>query len=165
MARPHPTQNVSFQEVVPPSRRAGREGTPPPLPNKVPSYAKSTLSSNSVPQAGALDYDNGYIDAQGSNPQGFSASNGADVRRKKSMVKPERERIDPGHRLWHYREHAAEDQMNVMPSCEYSPVPWDFDSPQQPAISHTPEVGVEPIFAEANPFSLASPTKWMKGPV
>ena len=34
------------------------------------------------------------------------------------MVKPERERIDPGHRLWHYREHAAEDQMDVMPSCE-----------------------------------------------
>ena len=34
------------------------------------------------------------------------------------MVKPERERVDPGHRLWHYREKAAEDQMNVMPSCE-----------------------------------------------
>lgn len=34
------------------------------------------------------------------------------------MVRPERERIDPGHRLWHYREHATDDQMNVMPSCE-----------------------------------------------
>ncbi len=33
------------------------------------------------------------------------------------MVKPERERIDPNHRLWHYREHAAEDGMNVLPSC------------------------------------------------
>lgn len=120
MARPYPVHNVSFQDSAPPSRRAGREGTPPTPPIKGPSYAKSTLSSNSIPQAGALGYDDGYIDAQGSNPQGFSASNGADVRRKKSMVKPERERIDPGHRLWHYREHAAEDQMNVMPSCEYS---------------------------------------------
>ncbi len=52
------------------------------------------------------------------NPQGFSASNGADVRRKKSMVRPERERIDPNHRLWHYREHAAEDGMQVLPSCK-----------------------------------------------
>lgn len=34
------------------------------------------------------------------------------------MVKPERERIDPNHRLWHYREHAQEDGMNVMPSCK-----------------------------------------------
>ena len=34
------------------------------------------------------------------------------------MVKPERERIDPGHRLWHYRERAAGDGMQVLPSCE-----------------------------------------------
>lgn len=43
-----------------------------------------------------------------------------DVRRKKSLVKPDRERIDPNHRLWHYREHAAADidsgGMDVMPS-------------------------------------------------
>jgi chitin synthase len=32
------------------------------------------------------------------------------------MVKPERERMDPGHRLWHYREHAAEDNLDVQPS-------------------------------------------------
>ena len=35
------------------------------------------------------------------------------------MVRPERERIDPGHRLWHYREHAQEDGMNIQPSCEF----------------------------------------------
>lgn len=29
------------------------------------------------------------------------------MNRKKSLVRPERERIDPNHRLWHYREHAA----------------------------------------------------------
>jgi len=32
------------------------------------------------------------------------------------MVKPERERMDPGHRLWHYREHAAEDNLDVQAS-------------------------------------------------
>ncbi|GBE77344.1 Chitin synthase 3 [Sparassis crispa] len=32
------------------------------------------------------------------------------VGRKKSLVKPDREKIDPGHRQWHYRHHAAEMQ-------------------------------------------------------
>ena len=129
MARPHPNQNVSFQDNVPPSRRyAPTSDQPPPPPAKNPStYSKTSfgpVESRSSAQAGALGYDNdGYVDAGGSNPQGFSASNGADVRRKKSMVRPERERIDPGHRLWHYREHATDDQMNVMPSCEL--VEWE----------------------------------------
>jgi chitin synthase len=35
------------------------------------------------------------------------------------MVKPERERVDPGHRLWHYREHAAEDNLDVQASSTY----------------------------------------------
>ncbi|KAK1920857.1 chitin synthase 3 [Papiliotrema laurentii] len=122
MARPHPTQNVSFKDNLPPSRRAGRDDQPPLPPSKSPSYSKASLvpvqtnTSGVASNAGSLGYDDGYLEAGSSNMQGFSASNGADVRRKKSMVKPERERIDPGHRLWHYREHAQEDQMNVMPS-------------------------------------------------
>lgn len=35
------------------------------------------------------------------------------------MVRPERERMDPGHRLWHYREHAAEDNLEVQASSEW----------------------------------------------
>lgn len=31
----------------------------------------------------------------------------ADVRRKKSLVRPERTRLDPDNRLWNYRNHAA----------------------------------------------------------
>lgn len=38
------------------------------------------------------------------NEGGFS---GADFRRKKSLVRPERERLDPDHRLYNYRQHAA----------------------------------------------------------
>ncbi|EJC98606.1 glycosyltransferase family 2 protein [Fomitiporia mediterranea MF3/22] len=30
------------------------------------------------------------------------------VARKKSLVRPDREKIEPGHRLWHYRTHAAQ---------------------------------------------------------
>ncbi|OSX66807.1 glycosyltransferase family 2 protein [Postia placenta MAD-698-R-SB12] len=33
---------------------------------------------------------------------------GANVGRKKSLVRPDREKIEPGHRLWHYRNHAAQ---------------------------------------------------------
>jgi len=118
MARPYPPQNVSFQDSAPPSRRA-RDDPPTPPAKGYTAKSSSSLTpiTSNTPNAAALGYNEGYIDAGGSNPQGFSSSNG-DVRRKKSMVKPERERIDPGHRLWHYREHAAEDGLNVMPSCK-----------------------------------------------
>ncbi|CEH16098.1 glycosyltransferase family 2 protein [Ceraceosorus bombacis] len=36
---------------------------------------------------------------------GFS---GANFRRKKSLVRPDRERMDPSHRQWYYRNHAAQ---------------------------------------------------------
>jgi chitin synthase len=43
---------------------------------------------------------------------------GARVGRKKSLVKPDREKIDPGHRQFHYRNHVAHmtGDGRVMPS-------------------------------------------------
>ncbi|KAJ8594579.1 glycosyltransferase family 2 protein [Rhizopogon salebrosus TDB-379] len=41
------------------------------------------------------------------------------VGRKKSLVKPDREKIEPGHRQWHYRTHAAQmesERVGVQPS-------------------------------------------------
>ena len=39
------------------------------------------------------------------------------VGRKKSLVKPDREKIEPGHRQWHYRSHVAEGgRVGVLPS-------------------------------------------------
>lgn len=44
------------------------------------------------------------------------------VGRKKSLVRPDREKIEPGHRQWHYRTHAAQlenasaGRVGVMPS-------------------------------------------------
>ena len=120
MSRSNPTGNVSFSDAGPP-HRPGRDEQPPRVPDKN-SSSKSLVpmesNSSTAGLTGTLGYDDGYVDVGANNSQGFSASNGADVRRKKSMVKPERERIDPGHRLWHYREHAAEDGMHVLPSCE-----------------------------------------------
>ena len=44
------------------------------------------------------------------------------VGRKKSLVKPDRERIEPGHRQWHYRAHATQavegsEGVDLLPSC------------------------------------------------
>lgn len=47
------------------------------------------------------------------------------VSRKKSLVRPDREKIEPGHRQWYYRNHAAElensgsGRVGLFPSCEY----------------------------------------------
>lgn len=52
-----------------------------------------------------------------------SAAVGERVARKKSLVKPEREKIEPGHRQWYYRNHAAqmedETKGGVLPSSTY----------------------------------------------
>lgn len=50
------------------------------------------------------------------------AFNDGRVGRKKSLVRPDREKIEPGHRQWHYRTHAAQlensssGRVGVMPS-------------------------------------------------
>ncbi len=45
------------------------------------------------------------------------------VGRKKSLVKPDREKIDPGHRQYHYHNHVAQMQdgsnIDYMPSCTW----------------------------------------------
>ncbi|KAH9081758.1 glycosyltransferase family 2 protein [Lactarius deliciosus] len=38
---------------------------------------------------------------------GYTMADAALVGRKKSLVRPDREKIEPGHRQWHYRSHAA----------------------------------------------------------
>ena len=103
---------------LPPNVSFSPETNPRDLPPKPPIKSNPSKSSSAAgPESPyqTVGYEQGYVDV---NSQGFSANNGADMRRKKSMVRPERERIDPGHRLWHYREHAQEDGVNVQPSCE-----------------------------------------------
>ncbi|THH30224.1 hypothetical protein EUX98_g3956 [Antrodiella citrinella] len=53
----------------------------------------------------------GYQPTAPTSPEaGFAEEGGfaANVARKKSLVRPDREKIDPGHRQWHYRNHAAQ---------------------------------------------------------
>lgn len=62
---------------------------------------------------------------------GFTMADAALVGRKKSLVRPDREKIEPGHRQWHYRTHAArlEDTNTnlVQPSCTFFLYHLHFD--------------------------------------
>lgn len=96
--------SVSFQE---PMRQ--------PLPRSIPSNEsvmkkdgrsmgkRSSSTATGISEVPELDRSsNALLDTEG----GFSSSN-ANFRRKKSLVRPDRERMDPNHRQWYYRNHAA----------------------------------------------------------
>lgn len=89
--------NVSFDKGSAPPR-------PPPKGGSSSKHLESAMPTLGYEEAGY---------GSGSYTQG-----GADVRRKKSMVRPERERIEPGHRLYHYQQHAADQSVRVHPSGE-----------------------------------------------
>ncbi|KZT27507.1 glycosyltransferase family 2 protein [Neolentinus lepideus HHB14362 ss-1] len=54
-----------------------------------------------------LEHERRMLSAYANNVDHESSSDGR-VLRKKSLVKPDREKIEPGHRQWHYRSHAAQ---------------------------------------------------------
>lgn len=95
--------NVSFQKVELGDRH---EPLDPHRQRTMPSAYQSHLSPGGDPE----------------NPDFFDPSR---VGRKKSLVRPDREKIEPGHRQWHYRSHVAQAEeegsrrMGVMPSSMY----------------------------------------------
>ncbi|KAF9469532.1 glycosyltransferase family 2 protein [Collybia nuda] len=78
--------NVSFQNV----ERGDRHGTLDPHRQRTMLSAYQPHLSPDVDPEGAEHYDP------------------ARVGRKKSLVRPDREKIEPGHRQWHYRSHVAQ---------------------------------------------------------
>lgn len=121
MSRPPIHSNVSFDKGGAPPR-------PPPKGGSSKHYEGGAVPTLGYEEAGY---------GSGSYSQG-----GADVRRKKSMVRPERERIEPGHRLYHYQQHAADESVRVHPSGEFTtctlcPCSHHADSPQRQATSRT----------------------------
>ncbi|KAH9997760.1 chitin synthase-domain-containing protein [Russula compacta] len=80
----HSSNNVSFQSIEKGDRRA-----PLDQPGRVRQHsAYQNILSQTSPDP----------------ESGFTM---ADVGRKKSLIRPDREKIEPGHRQWHYRTHAA----------------------------------------------------------
>lgn len=101
MPQPTPTglPNVSFQEPERSWRSPPPTSTNPARPPYDYSYSKdSSVGAGDGPNAAGGDPEAGP-------PNPFSDS---DFRRKKSLVRPDREKIDPTHRQWHYRNHAAQ---------------------------------------------------------
>lgn len=89
-------RNVSFQKT----ERSDRQAILDQARGRTYSaYQNNTTPTDSDP---ALAESGGYAGAN----------------KKKTLVKPEREKIEPGHRQWHYRTHAGAetDGVDVMPS-------------------------------------------------
>ncbi|CAO1634466.1 unnamed protein product [Parajaminaea phylloscopi] len=95
---PGAAPGVSFQEPYRPST-----GRSQPSRDSV----KKDLFGRSGPGADSSTTDLPELHRGNSrDPEsGFSESN---FRRKKSLVRPDRERMDPSHRQWYYRNHAAQ---------------------------------------------------------
>jgi chitin synthase len=113
--------------------RSARPGQPPaypdqstrpvrPSPQPIDTSARTNVSFQDTNRADAdtqrhrtVQY--AYQNQVSPDPEtgGFDP---AKVGRKKSLVRPDRERIEPGHRQWHYRSHIAEgnSRVGVMPS-------------------------------------------------
>jgi hypothetical protein len=109
---PSPTSTATRLVSVSPSqqRQAGhRLGSPSRSMSPATEQVPSPLNSRQRRYSAAIE-----------DPQSI----GARVNRKRSLVRPERERIEPGHRQYHYRNHAAQldehGTRNVMPSSTHS---------------------------------------------
>jgi chitin synthase len=97
------TNNISFQNTERGDRRA-----PLDQPGRVRQHSA---------------YQNVLSQASPDSEAGFTMADAALMGRKKSLVRPDREKIEPGHRQWHYRTHAARlEDANasfVQPSCMF----------------------------------------------
>ena len=114
--QPPPSQLRPKRAPVPPSLYAystNDSSSPLPLLQTQPSYESASrvqFSDQAGPESSTARLNppsNDFDQEQQQHPHlqpGFSAS---DFRRKKSLVRPDRERVDENHRLYNYRNHAA----------------------------------------------------------
>ncbi|KAG8925177.1 Chitin synthase, class 3 [Tulasnella sp. 417] len=114
-ARRDPSSALTFQEPADRNGGGGYAGQGLQSPAGDGKYGDPTStqydSYNSLSYQSHAD-DVGHLESAG-------GLNPADVKRKKSLVRPDRERIDPNHRQYYYRNHAVQmqnDAMGVMPS-------------------------------------------------
>lgn len=112
--------------------------SPPLRPPIQPSESKAGVSFQTIEQGdrqAALDSNrarhlqSAYLPTlNNADPETSEQFDASRVGRKKSLVRPDREKIDPSHRQWHYRSHVAQMEQDghatvgVMPSSESSAV-------------------------------------------
>src|SRR5258708_28737921 len=100
-APPQHRPNLSFQEPEEYRSTSTALVTTPPEYHRRPTYENHSQSS--YPDAHLYHSPPGGDPEDGSYPT-FS---GADFRRKKSLVRPDRGKIEPGHPQYHYHSHVA----------------------------------------------------------
>ena len=106
--RPKPQQHTSSGSVTfQPTERGDRAA---PIQSRYPQY-QGTAKDQPLPPTPQELMHNAEEETAG-------GAFGARMGRKKSLVKPDREKIEPGHRQWYYRNHVAqmESEGRVMPS-------------------------------------------------
>jgi chitin synthase len=111
--RPQSTQSRSMsQPPAPPPQIPNVTFQEPPRTRSIPDPRHQQGYNQPGQPPYSASYGNNPLpptpnDGRDGEEGGFSDS-GANFRRKKSLVRPDRERIDPTHRQWHYRTHAAQ---------------------------------------------------------
>lgn len=124
--------SVSFQ--VPPRNFAPRNA-------QSLESMKTANSGGDEAQASGVNLHRAGSANLGSRDPETGLSHSASFRRKKSLVRPERERMDPSHRQWFYRNHAAQmDMHNGRSNVGYMPsstghMPHHGAAPQTAAMS------------------------------
>lgn len=153
---------------------------PPTRPPIHPSQA-STFSNQTHQTKGTISFQDqergdrhGHVGRNSLMPVAWAGDPeaGADVGRKKSLVRPDREKIEPGHRQWHYRTHAAqlEDEnagrVGVLPSGEFNIIcPLISYSSHVLKLRAMPPILVAPprTCAVASPSSVEKKTSTNRG--
>lgn len=128
-ARPGGAQRVSQSRSSAPQYP---DQSAPPRPAIQPSESKAGVSFRHIEQGDRTSAVDGHRQRNmpsayqphlaGADPEHPDQFDPSRVGRKKSLVRPDREKIDPGHRQWHYRNHVAQleeeghARVGVMPS-------------------------------------------------
>ena len=118
-SQPPPTYPAAYSAAYPSLAYPDQSATPyrpPPHPQLAPPTSPRGISfqnNEGGDRHDPLDQSRHrlYSAYQPTSPTPMDVEGGfADGRvgRKKSLVRPDREKIDPGHRQWHYRNHAAQ---------------------------------------------------------
>ena len=129
--------HVSFQM---PQRTPVQRSGPSRDSVKSPNYTDDRKGS--LPDLPHLDRSTSALNGVNTlDPEaGFSAQN-PNFRRKKSLVRPDRERMDPNHRQWYYRNHAAQMGLTDGPGSRIGYMPS--------TTGHLPQHGAAPHGTDA----------------
>ena len=151
-ANPAQQQQASAQRVAFAAEITGR---PPAFPTLSYGGPSSPQPYSNVHPGIRQTHSHDERGHRGGLESGFS---GADVRRKKSLVRPERERLDPDHRLYNYRQHAALSGAVAASNTGYAPHADMAELPYGSGQGGISALGLRPQPQQQHSMSGAAPS-------